>query len=253
VIEAEALLAVTGLLLPLPTGDVERRRALRTALIASRIKVTELRTDLLAALERDEPIKLRVNDQKPTYAKRLAAQPDYETTMEDLDDLSTLGLAGAYRLAHENARQILLDRAPKVSIDYVTGPQAQPVDPCAQDQYLHEVDNVENQRIVLDLHSAAILPEAVEVFSACFPEIYDYLVSELRTAYTKKGESGWTPPHWLEYAIRIFLKAPSEGPVDVHSPAAQAPPKPAEEAAPAGSKADLNTKALAVPGTELPK
>lgn len=242
-LEAEALLATTGLLLP---PD-------RSAVIASRIKVKELTNQLLAALDREEPARLRVNDQKSSYAKRLAVPPDYQSTIEALEDLTTLGLAGAYQLAHTNARHVLLARAPKVSIDYVSGTKPQPVDPLAEAQYLHEVDTVENQRLIHDVASAAVLPEAVEVFKAAFPTLHGHLAGELRTSLVRKAATGWVPPHWLESALRLFLQAPAEGPVDVHSPAAPASPEPKQEEPKKAGKTDLNTKALSVHGTELPK
>jgi len=245
-IEAEILLATTGLL-TLPD---------RSAVIASRVKVAELRDQMATALDREDPVRLRVNDQGPSYFKRLVVEPNYEGMVVDLTEVGVpLAVAGAYQLAHQAARQMLKNLHPTTTLEPITGALILPADPIAEQLYFTQVDTVESQRVFLDLQSGGLLPTQVDVFSACFPDLYALLAREMRDAMTKMHGRGWIPPFWLDQGMRRFLKAPLTGPVDVYTPGAQKPP-PAEEKPPedgGGGGAKINLKALEVAGAEVPK
>jgi hypothetical protein len=245
-IEAEILLATTGLL-TLPD---------RSAVTAAKVKLRELRDEMATALDREDPVRLRVNNQGPSYFKRLAVEPNYEGMVVDLTEVGVpLAVAGAYQLAHQAARKKLMDLHPTTTLQPITGLRVLPADPIAEALYFTQVDTVESQRVFLDLQSGGLLPTQVEVFSACFPDLYEQLARDMREAMDKMRERGWEPPFWLDQGMRRFLKAPATGPVDVYTPGAQAPPPPEEEPPKegAGGAAKINLKALEVAGAEVPK
>lgn len=220
-IEAEALLAATGLLHP---PD-------RTARTAAKHLVADLRKQLIGVLDHENQRRLRVNDQTESYLKKLAATPDYEGINAIIESKYGLTMVGQYMEKHMAARQLLLDSYPAQEVETSRGVVPQPPDPELLAQWLLDVDTIENQRIVSDLAAGAVLPETVTVFKTVFPEIYAYLVTELNEAIATKP-ADWIPPIWLEMAIGTFAGAPMEG----------APPaKPSEEPKPQG-KAKLNIK-----------
>jgi hypothetical protein len=199
-IEAELLLAATGLLQP---PD-------RTARLAAGPLLKQMRQALLDVLEREEPTALRVNNQSSNYHKRLCATPPYEATFALVAEADGEAFAAAYQAAHMNARQLLLDRWPAVTLDGIFGTQICDPDPEKLAQWLLEADTVENQRLVKDLAVAAVLPETVEVFSLAFPLLLADLTGVLNTKLGKLKDEGWVPPHWLDCSLRTLLRLPVE-------------------------------------------
>jgi hypothetical protein len=222
-LEAEILLAATGLLQP---PDQTSRLAAKTLL-------KEMRADLLDVLEREEPTALRVNNQTPNYHKRLCATPPYEATFDLVAAADGEAFAAAYQAAHMNARQLLLDRWPAVTLDGMFGTQICEPDPEKLAQWLLEADTVENQRLVKDLAAAAVLPETVEVFSLAFPMLFADLKAVLNKRLGKLKDEGWSPPHWLDCSLRTVLQLPVE--------VAPSPPPPP---VPPPSRAKLDAESL---------
>ncbi len=219
-LEAEVLLAATGLLQP---PD-------QTARIAARTLLPELTDAMLAVLEREEPTALRVNNQTANYHKRLSASPPYETTFELLAAAQGEAFAGAYQAAHQNARQLLLGRWPAVTLDGIFGTQIVPPDPEKLAQWLLEADTIENQRLIKDLGAAAVLPETIEVFSVAFPMIFAELTRVLNDRLAKLKDQDWVPPPWLDCSLRTFLRLPVQA-VPPAPPPPVAPPSRAKLAA----------------------
>lgn len=251
-IEAEVLLAVTGLILP--RDEKKRRSLLRSSVVASREVVPNLLKKMRAVLDRDDQTGMRVVKVESGFEKKLAAGAGYPDLVADLEDKIGLPAAGAFQEAHANAVAILQSRRPATSIVGVAGLEIQPNDPVSEAIWLLECDMVESVRIVNDFASCALLPETVEVFSQCFPDIYAKLAKELADEVTKRHESGWVATHWLDFGIRMFLQAPEDGVVDLYAPTAPPPPAPeAKPAAPGGGKTKLPTAALQTAGNELPK
>lgn len=199
-LEAEVLLAATGLLQP---PD-------KTARLAASTMVKDLRADLLAVLEREEPTAMRVNNQTENYHKRLAATPPYEAVFEQLAAAYGEAFAAAYQAAHMNARQLLLDRYPASSLDGIFGTQICDPDPERLAQWLLEADTVENQRLVKDLAAAAVLPETIDVFSLSFPLLFAELKAALNKQLAKLADEHWSPPPWLDCSLRTLLGLPVE-------------------------------------------
>ncbi|HKO86716.1 MAG TPA: hypothetical protein VJ140_19635 [Actinomycetota bacterium] len=199
-LEAEVLLAATGLLQP---PD-------QTARLASRTLLADLRVSMLAVLEREEPTALRVNDQTRNYHKKLAATPPYEAIFESVAASDGETFAAAYQAAHMNARQLLLDRWPAVTIDGIFGTQIVDPDHESLAQWLLEADTVENQRLIKDLAAAAILPETVEVFQLAFPLVFADLKGVLNKRLAELADEHWAPPPWLDCSLRTFLQLPVE-------------------------------------------
>jgi hypothetical protein len=220
---AETMLMATGLLQP--PDD--------TSALAARTVYGEVRDDLLAAIERDEPARMRACGVSGSYIDRLSKDPDYESWMVILQPLLGLAEAGRYQDLHQEARRILIDSYPGNSVDTLAGTRVQPPDPVKLELWLLAVDAIENQRIGYDLQACAVFPEQITMFSDVFPESYVELCDELRDAVTKKGKK-WLEPWWLQGARRIFLKAPPAPPVLPPT----APPVEAER------KVDLDLKAL---------
>lgn len=232
-LQAEAILAVTGLLVP---PD-------RSAVIAARRIVKDLTAKAVDALDREEPMRLRVNDIKPSFIKKLMVEPDYETIVADLEELTgSLEVASAYMLAHQRARQVLIDSYPSLSVDTVVGTRpVEAIDPDSETLWCYQVDAIEHQRVILDLSAAACLPETVVAFSAAFPDMYEGIGAALQDAISKKGPK-WTPPWWLDASLRVFFQAEPEESVITPEPA---PPKSDKEP-------NMGAKALEVPGMEMP-
>jgi hypothetical protein len=222
-LEAEILLAATGLL----------QRPDRTARLAARSLLKELKDAALAVLEQENPTALRVNNQTANYHKRLAVTPPYESVFDELAASDGEAFAGAYQAAHMNARQLLLDRWPAVSLDGIFGTQIVPPDQESLAQWLLEADTVENQRLIKDLAAAAVLPETIEVFSQAFPLIFGELKETVNGQLAKLKDESWVPPPWLDCSLRTFLGLPVE--------VAPAPPPPP---APPPARAKLATDKL---------
>jgi hypothetical protein len=210
-LEAEILLAATGLLQP---PD-------KTARLAAKTLLKELREAALAVLEREEPTALRVNSQTPNYHKRLSAGPLYEKTFAEMQGTDGEAFAAAYQAAHMNARGFMLARYPAQEIGGIFGTQIVPPDPEKLAQWLLEADTVENQRLIKDLGAAAILPETVEVFSGAFPLLFDEVKRAVNDRLAELKNEGWAPPPWLDCSLRTFLQLPVEA-----VPSAPPPPTP---------------------------
>jgi hypothetical protein len=242
VIEAEALLGVTGLLPPYHVQTADQWPG-NNEVNASRVLVESLKTQLTAVLEQDEPKKLTASGLGPTFHKRLAAPPNYPDMVADLGPLVGLQLATAYTDAHQTARAAVMASYPGKDIDLgFTVGTAEPSD-LELSRYLFGADIIENHRIVTDLQSAALSRRVLALYLACFPETYAILIAHLFEIVTRKRATGWRPAWWLEHQLRIFLQAPLRGPLE-----ATEPPPPANN-----TRGSVNTKALAVPGTEVPK
>lgn len=240
---AEQLLAMTGLLPPYnaPAGTPwPDRNAVRGA----KTILEDLTKQMLEALDRREPIRLRTRKTTATYFERLAVEPDYASMMESLEPLVGLGMAAEYQDLHMSVRQLVMGRHPTINVETVNTTLMLASDAVSEAKFLFEADVVENQRICLDLQACALYPASVDIFAQAFPLIYAELFTKLETAMVEKTVKGWRPPYWLDYSLRRFLQAPMTGVIDLSA----APPTP-----PKNSRGSLNVKALAVPGTEVPK
>lgn len=242
-LDAEQILAMTGLLPPwqhpagAPWPDA-------SAVNGSRTILEDLKKQLLGALDRDSPARVRVKKTTDAYFERLAKDPSYPDMVADLDDYVGLEIAMQWQTAHMNAREVLMSRHPTINVESVSGIRIFPPDPVAQTRFLFEADVVENQRIALDLQAAALNDGFVQVFQAAFPLMYGQMFKALQTELNNRAARNWYPPFWLDRAVRIFLQAPAKGAIDLHAP----PPPP-----PKNARGAINVKALAVPGTEVPK
>jgi hypothetical protein len=211
-LDAECLLAATGLL----------QRPDDTSRKAAQVLLADLKRDLLAVLEQDDPKRLGSVVQTTKYHGKLAGTPPYEAMFSELEDAGE-AFAAAYQAAHGNARQLLLARYPSSDLDGIFG--TLPVEPDWERlcQWLLEADTVENQRLVADLGAAAVLGETVEVFAGAFPLMYAQLRKVLNDRLAELKRKKWSPPPWLETALVTFMRLP----VDQAPPAPPAPtPKP---------------------------
>lgn len=215
-----------------------------SAVNGARTILEDLKKQLLGALDRDSPARLRVKKTTDAYFDRLAKDPNYPDMVADLEPLVGLEIATQYQVAHMNARQILKDRHPTINVESVSGIRVFDPDPVAQTRFLFEADVIENQRIALDLQAAALNDGFVQVFQAAFPLMYGELFKALQDELIDRASKKWFPPYWLDRSVRRFLQAPAKGTIDLHSP----PPPP-----PKNARGAINVKALAVPGTEVPK
>lgn len=220
-LEAEALLLATGLV---AAPD-------RTALAGAPGLVPDLKKEITAALDRDEPDRVfAVSTGGKGYAAQLAKEPDYEGFLAFLEPRIGHDDAMAYQVQHQTARQVLLSRRTIVTIDDgIMGVQVVANDPEADEQWALEVGQVEQMRIVKDLAAAALLKECVDVFRACFPETYRILCDHLDDELTRRRAKSktWAPDPYIEDAIRIFLGLPWDAQVQIQTPA-ELPPGPSK-------------------------
>jgi hypothetical protein len=232
-LDAEALLAVTGLLEPPGAGHLALARDL----------VRDTERALVAALGAEKLQPLRPVRIGKTYFKRLQAPPPYEAWMEWLEGRRDVTFAAAYIAKHTSARDMLIARRPSNSVTGVLGEEVAPPDPEMLVQWEMEADVVETQRVIYDLASAAVLPETLAVFDAAFPALSAHLATFLDEERAKRKERKWAPPPWMDASLRLWLRLP---PDPAPSPVAPAPaPKPAVT--------KLDTAALETATTTQPK
>jgi len=213
---AETVLMATGLL-ELPTGTHVR---------AARSILSEMRNDLLDALDREEPGRLILCPERVSYFDRLTNPPDYEAMAAALEPLLGTEAADNYTVLHQNARQSLLGLRPSSTIDTVLGPKVLPLDAISEARWALEVDAVEGPRLVADIAAGALLKEVVDVFSAVFPESYGYLIEQLDLALAKKtaATKSWEPAPWLADSLRVFERRPFGATLELKEPKAPEPP-----------------------------
>jgi hypothetical protein len=233
---AETILMATGLV-EVPTATHVR---------ASRALLADLRGQLLAALDRDDPGRLYVCPERPGYFDRLAREPDYEAYQAALEPLVGTELADTYVVLHQAARRVLLDLRPVSTIDTVMGPTVLPLDSISEGRWALEVDVVEGLRIVKDLAAGALLKEEVDVFASCFSEAYRYLLDELDAELAKRraAKASWSPPPWLADSIRVLERLPFGATLELKPPKAPEPSAPP----PRRKGGELDTDALKTKG-----
>lgn len=199
-LDAEAILMATGLV-ETPTATHVR---------ASRTLQKDLRDEMLAALDREEPGRLYVCPERPGYWDKLTNPPDYEAMEPVIEAMTDTETADAYKVLHQNARQTLMDLRPKSSIETVMGDVVLPLDAISEGRWLLEVDTVEGGRLTKDLAAGALLKEEVDVFSAVFPKTYAWLLDELNVALVKRAaaKKDWEPPLWLADSLRVLEQRP---------------------------------------------
>jgi hypothetical protein len=208
---AESILLATGLL-EVPT---------RTEVAAGPVLVEELRDQLLAVLERDDPARLRVTQARPSYAERLALPPDYEAITQALTSIDD-AVAAEYVLLHQQAREALKARVPTAYITTSLGEVEVPPAADAQEQFLSEVDTIEiHDRLGKDAQAAALLPENVSLFAACYPQTYAWLCLEFETKRSELIAKKMIPPYWLDDVVRTLLRLPPEAPTPLPTPASE--------------------------------
>ncbi len=228
---AENILMATGLVAqPTPT-HVRAARGL----------LADLRKDLAEALDREEPGHLYVCPERATYFDRLTAEPDYDTFAASVEQMLGSETADAYTVLHQNARRVLLDLRPVATIDTVLGPKVMPIDSISAGRWAIEVDVVEGMRVMKDLAAGALLKEEIDVFSACFPETYAYLLGELDVMLAKKvaATKSWEPPPWLADSLRVFERKPFGATLEIKPPKGPDAPPPKR-----GKGGSLDTDAL---------
>jgi hypothetical protein len=228
---AETVLMASGLVAPPTATHVRAARAL----------LDDLRDQLLAALEREEPGRLFVCPERAGYFDRLAREPDLAAAETALEPLIGTEAADAYTVLHQAARRTLLDLRPSSTIDTVLGPKVLPLDSISEARWALEVDTVEGMRIMKELAAGALLKEEVDVFAACFPESYAYLLGELDLQLAKKAAAAptWEPPMWLADSLRIFERKPFGASLELT--AAKSPPP---TSPPKRGKSEIDTEAL---------
>ncbi len=227
---AEGILMATGLL----------ERPTATHVRAAPGLVADLRQELVDALDREDPGRLYVSPERPGYYDRLTAEPDYATWATEVERRHGVEARDAYTVLHQQARRVLLDLRPVSTIDTVLGPKVMPLDALSLDRWALEVDVVEGLRVCKDIAAGALLKEVVDVFSACFPETYAYLIAELGPQLDKRAAANqsWMPPDWLADSLRVFEKRPFGATLEIKPPKPPAPP-------PKRSKGgDLDTEGL---------
>lgn len=213
-----------------------------TSLLASKTVLKEVQTELLAALDLQDPAPLRANPIKPSYIDRVAKEPSYQEWVGFLERRLGLDEAGAYQLLHQQARQYVKERYPGQELTGIVGSIQAPPNESAMNRWRFLVDTIENQRLGLDVKAAALLPANVEAFKTCFPESYAVLAEAIRAELNKRSAKAvgkWRPNWWQDQVIRLFLQAPPKA----------APPPPAPPPAPEPGKVKLNTDDLEpIPG-----
>jgi hypothetical protein len=229
---AETILMAAGLVEPPTATHVRAARGLQA----------DLRRDLVDILDREDPGRLYVCPERAGYFDRLSNPPVYESWSAVVERMAGTETADAYNVLHGNARRVLLDLRPGASIDTVLGPKPMPLDSISLGRWAIEVDVVEGMRLLKDLAAGALLKEEVDVFSACFPETYDYLLGELDLLLAKKWPAGSqvAPPLWLGDALRVLEQKPFGVSLELKPVKAPDAPPPA----PKRGKGDLDTEAL---------
>lgn len=232
---AESILMATGL--------VERPTA--THVRASRALLPDLRKELLAALDREDPGRLYVCPERPGYFDRLSNEPDYEAYQAALEPLVGAEQADVYVVLHQRARRVLLDLRPVSTIDTVMGPTVLPLDSISEARWAIEVDVVEGLRLVKDLAAGALLKEEVDVFASCFPEAYRFVTDELDAELVKRraAKASWSPPPWLADSIRVLERLPFGATLELKPAKAPQPSSPPPRAK-SGKGGALDTDAL---------
>lgn len=204
----------------------------------------DLRADLLAVLNQEDPVRLLVTVTKPGYADQLSTflvdasgMPDYEAITQALHPVDD-SLAAEYVLLHQAARAAVLARVPSTFLTTALGEIEVPPAQDAQEQFLYEVDALEVPgRLAAHAAAAALLPEVVSLFAAVYPQTYAWLVVEFEAARAEKSKPGQLPPYWLEDVVRTLRQLPPE--------AQLVPPPPP---APPSKRQGIGTEQFRTPG-----
>lgn len=194
----ETLVAAAGLLQP---PD-------ETAQLAAQTLLDQLKTQMLAVLDRDEQTSLKVNSQTQKYLAKLAKTPPTEAWFETLEQSHGPAVAAAYLDTHQRSRQLLQQAYPGLDLDGIFGVTVIEPDHESLAQWLLLVDTIENQRIIKDLAAGALLPEVVLAFAAAYPNIYNELIRVLDDRLAELRQEEWSPPHWLEVSLATFKQLP---------------------------------------------
>ena len=197
----------------------------------------DLRSDLLAVLKQEDPVRLLVTVTKPGYSDQLAAKPDYEAITQALHPVDD-SLAAEYVLLHQTARAAVLARVPSTFLTTALGEVEVPPAQDAQEEFLYEVDALEVPgRFAAHAAAAALLPEVVSLFAAVYPQVYAWLVVEFEAKRADLSKPGQLPPYWLEDVVRVLRQLPPEPQL--------VPPPPA---APPATRKSLGTEQFRTPG-----
>lgn len=194
--------------------------------------LADLKKQLVEAIGREDPGRLYVCPERPSYFDRLTNEPDYATWADAVEQMLGTPARDAYTVLHGNARRALLDLRPVSTIDTVLGPKVMPIDAISEARWALEVDVVEGLRIVKDIAAGALLKEEVDVLSACFPEAYAHLLEDMGTELDKRAAANqsWMPPGWLADSLRVLERRPWGATLEIKAP------KPPDQPTPKRSK-----------------
>jgi hypothetical protein len=231
-IEAETILMATGLL-ELPTATHVR---------AAGGLLADLGKQMVEALDREDPGHLYIAPERASYFDRLSNPPRYEQMDLLLEHLVGHEIADAYKVLHGNARQTLLQLRPSSTIDTILGPKVLPLDSISAGRWALEVDVIEGLRLMKDVAAGALLKEAVDLFSACFPQAYAQLLEQLDVELAKRAaaKQSWEPPMWLADSLLVLEKRPFGAQLELTGPK----PPPTPPAPKRGKAAELDTEGL---------
>lgn len=206
--------------------------------------LADLRKQLVEAIDREDPGRLYVCPERAGYFDQLTTEPDYDTLPFAVHRLLGTEARDAYTVLHGNARRVLLDLHPASTIDTVLGPKVMPLDAISEARWAIEVDVVEGMRLVKDIAAGALLKEEVDVFSACFPETYAYLLGEMGTELDKRSAAnqGWMPPGWLGDSLRVLQRKPFNATLEIKAPKPPDQPPPKRAKGGALDTEDLKTR-----------